>query len=245
MPPATRPGSGARAGRCASSLGAAERVRASLRSSRPREAPSGSSVVQQRLGGALPVRQSDVGLLRRVERGPQVVTELLVLDQAGDVRVSKRPPGRCYRTGAPLRGLLLLRCHGSPRIDLARRVIPGAHTAGTERWQLLGFAAAVGGLRALSARHFATPESAACARRAPTRAAISSTWSICRPSELDVLLERIGDSSKSGRSVSARHVLNAEALSGDAFSRRPPIGRTRPVSVISPVIAVSRGRVDP
>src|SRR5829696_3401045 len=91
----------------------------------------GLLVVEQRLGGTSPVGHAAVGVARGVVGGAQVVAQLLVLDQAVHVRVRRGRLARRYRTSRALRGLLLFRCHGSPRIDRARRLIPDATFWGT------------------------------------------------------------------------------------------------------------------
>jgi len=125
-------------------------------------------------------------------------------------------------------------------IDLARRVIPGAHSAGTERLAVTGVSRRrVGSLRALSARHSRRRE-AACARRAPIERDLEHLSILSTQCNSMCFLSESGNSSKSGSfCFGALTCLMPKRLSGDRFLTQPPIGRTRPVSVISPVIAVS------
>ena len=73
-------------------------------------------VLHQRLGRALAVHPR-VGLPRGLERGAQVVAQLVVLDDPLDVRVRADGVPRCHGPCSGLRGLLL-RCHLSPRIGV-------------------------------------------------------------------------------------------------------------------------------
>src|SRR5438105_3660658 len=93
----------------------------------PRCLPRGTLrllVVEEGLRRALAVRHALVRLARRLVGRAQVVAQLVVLDEALHVGVGPGGPAGRYRPGAGLRGLLLLRCHGSPRI----RSLRGKHT---------------------------------------------------------------------------------------------------------------------
>src|SRR5256714_887724 len=84
----------------------------------------GLLVVEQGLRGPLPVRHPLVGLARRLVRRAKVLAQLVVLYEPLHVGVGPGGLAGRYRAGAGLRGLLLLRCHGSPRIRSLRETYP-------------------------------------------------------------------------------------------------------------------------
>src|SRR5829696_1433716 len=165
------------------------------------------------LDRALPVH-ARVGLLRRLERAAQVLAQLGVLDQPLYVLVRADRLARGKRSGAGLGGLLL-RCHCSPRSAFGQRHSTRERCAGT------GYAARLVGRRRWSAA--------------------SSTSSTSSTSTKLILRRRCAGMSSMSASLRRGTIsrLIPARCAASAFSFSPPIGSTWPVSVISPVIAVS------
>src|SRR6185437_9336014 len=110
----------------AAGLGVPQRVRRVLQGrGRLAELLLGLLVLGDRLDRSLAVGHAGVRLARRFEGGPHVLAQLLVLDDPLHVRVVLHRLPRGYGAGSGLGGLLLLRCHASPRVPLPDGRLPG------------------------------------------------------------------------------------------------------------------------